>query len=75
MRGGVTFDFWDCIVQDDSDEKKRAELGLPPKKIARRSLFVEEIRAHHAEVETTRAEAAYAHLTAWFNQKWKGEGR
>jgi putative hydrolase of the HAD superfamily len=39
MLRAVTFDFWDTLVVDDSDEPARARLGLPPKAEARRALF------------------------------------
>lgn len=32
----VTFDLWDTVFIDDSDEPKRAARGLPPKPVARR---------------------------------------
>ncbi len=31
----ITFDFWDTLAADDSDEPKRAALGLPAKAQAR----------------------------------------
>ncbi len=35
----VSFDIWDTVLLDDSDEPKRARQGLPPKKIARGDLI------------------------------------
>ena len=35
MLKAITFDFWDTIVQDDSDEPKRKQQGLPTKSEAR----------------------------------------
>ncbi len=43
MIEALTFDFWDTIAIDDSDELKRAQLGLPSKADARIELFVEHI--------------------------------
>ena len=68
----VTFDFWDTIVLDDSDEPIRAERGLKPKSEARRDLFVDEILAH-SDFSRERAIAAYEHLNAVFRQQWKKE--
>ncbi|MEK7476265.1 MAG: HAD family hydrolase [Candidatus Coatesbacteria bacterium] len=34
----VTFDLWDTVFLDDSDEPKRKAMGLPPKKVERRDL-------------------------------------
>ena len=42
----VTFDFWDTLAADDSDEPKRAERGLPTKAEARAHLFAESITAN-----------------------------
>ncbi len=41
MITGITFDFWDTIAVDDSDEPKRAARGLPTKSEARAQLFAE----------------------------------
>ncbi len=43
MIEAVTFDFWDTIAVDDSDEPKRRRLGLPSKADARVQLFVDHI--------------------------------
>ena len=61
---GITFDFWDTIVDDDTDEPKRAERGLPSKAVARRNTFVDEILAHHPAVGCDAAVAAFDHAQA-----------
>ena len=33
----ITFDLWDTVIRDDSDEAKRAARGLPSKREARRA--------------------------------------
>ena len=38
MIKGITFDLWDTMVRDDSDEPKRAAQGLRSKKAERRHL-------------------------------------
>jgi len=35
----VTFDLWDTVIHDDSDEPKRKAMGLPTKAVARRDLL------------------------------------
>jgi len=73
MIRAITFDFWDCIAIDDSDEPKRAAAGLLPKAEARPALFVDEILAHHPEVGAERARAAYAETERVFRHHWKVE--
>lgn len=73
MVRAVTFDFWDTIVVDDSDEPKRAAAGMPAKSEARRQLFVAEVLAHHPEVGEAAAAAALEAANAWFRHAWKVE--
>lgn len=70
---GITFDFWDTIVDDDTDEPKRAARGLASKAEARVSTFVDEILAHHPEVGCAAAVAALDKATATFRHHWKIE--
>ena len=70
---GITFDFWDTIVDDATDEPKRAAQGLPSKAEARVSTFVEEVLAHHPSIGRADAEAALAHANATFRHHWKVE--
>ncbi|MGC8846608.1 MAG: hypothetical protein ACP5QY_12235, partial [Candidatus Hydrogenedens sp.] len=35
----ITFDLWDCLFVDDSDEPKRTKAGLKSKKVARREML------------------------------------
>lgn len=72
---GITFDFWDTIVDDDTDEPKRAALGLPSKAEARVQTFVDEVLEHHPAVGRSAAEAALAHANATFRHHWKVEHR
>ena len=55
---GITFDFWDTIVRDDTDEPKRSAAGLASKAEARVSTFVDEVLAHHPEIGRDAACAA-----------------
>ena len=70
---GITFDFWDTIVRDDTDEPKRAKAGLPSKAMARQSTFVDEVLAHHPEIGSAAANAALEHANATFRHHWKIE--
>ena len=73
MIRGVTFDFWDTIVADDTDEPKRRAAGLPSKKLAREQTFVSEVRAHHPELPVATVEAAVETANARFRHHWKVE--
>lgn len=66
----VTFDLWDTIVHDDSDEAKRKAQGLPSKYEARR----EEVwQALNRQAPTPREEVvkAYDVCDAAFNNLWR----
>jgi len=75
MIRGVTFDFWDTIVADETDEPKRAAAGLASKKLARVQTFVEEIRAHHPGLGIERVTEAVQTANARFRHQWKQEHR
>ena len=75
MKGAVTFDFWDTIVVDDSDEPKRAAKGLPPKARAREALFINEILAHHPHLGPRFVTSAFVHANERFRHHWKVEHR
>ena len=70
---GLTFDFWDTIVDDDTDEPKRAAQGLPSKAEARVSTFVDEVLAHHPAIGRDAAVAALVHANTTFRHHWKVE--
>jgi putative hydrolase of the HAD superfamily len=59
MIKAVTFDLWDTIVYDDTDEPKRAAKGLRSKKAERRHLVWE-----------ARVDLAYDLADAAFNKVW-----
>ncbi len=70
MIKAVTFDLWDTMVYDDSDEPKRAARGLRSKKAERRHL----VWAALNEVEPIgpeRVDLAYDTADAGFNVVWK----
>jgi FMN phosphatase YigB (HAD superfamily) len=66
----VTFDLWDTLVDDDSDEPKRVARGLLSKKNERRRLMLEALLT----VEPIAKEAvdqAYDVADAGFNMVWR----
>ena len=71
MIRAITFDFWDTLFVDDSDEPRRSELGLPPKPVARRALFTAVVTRHHPDISTEQAELAFDAANAWFHACWK----
>jgi putative hydrolase of the HAD superfamily len=72
--GAVTFDLWDTLVVDDSDEAVRRASGLPSKVEARSRAFVAEVRAWH-DVAEERARAALDAANEAFRHAWKVEHR
>lgn len=65
----ITFDLWDTIVHDDSDEPKRAARGLPSKKAQRRKLLFDALNAI-APIEKATVDLAYDTADAAFNFVW-----
>jgi putative hydrolase of the HAD superfamily len=66
----ITFDLWDTLVIDDSDEAKRAEQGLRSKFDERRHLLWEALNlAEPIDLEAVRL--AYNVGDAAFNKVWK----
>ncbi len=68
----ITFDIWDTILIDDSDEPVRAERGLRPKPDEKRHLVWEALNAE-APIEPEAVEAAFARQEAAFREAWYGE--
>ncbi len=70
MIKAVTFDLWDTMVYDDSDEPERARRGLRSKRDERRHLLwaaLDEIEPIPPETVTL----AYDTADAGFNLVWK----
>ena len=72
MIRAISFDVWDCLLVDDSDEPKRAALGLRPKVVARREAFVAEVLRHRPEL-VGAAPRAWDDATAWAEHRWHQE--
>jgi len=73
MLKAVTFDFWDTLVADDTDEPVRASRGLATKTQARAASFVDMVRAARPATSEAAATAALAEANAWFRHRWKVE--
>ncbi len=71
MIKAITFDFWDTLVFDDSDEPKRAAQGLPSKAETRLQLFTDEIRQHHPTISSEKIEAAFDYANGRYQHYWK----
>ena len=66
----ITFDLWDTLVVDDSDEAKRAERGLRSKFDERRHLLWEALNAEKP-IDLQTVHLAYNVGDAAFNKAWK----
>jgi HAD superfamily hydrolase (TIGR01549 family) len=68
----ITFDLWDTVFVDDSDEPKRTTHGLPPKPVERRNL-VHQFLLRHNPVSKELVDVAYDTVDAAFRQVWYGQ--
>ncbi|MGC8793762.1 MAG: HAD family hydrolase [Bryobacteraceae bacterium] len=68
----VSFDLWDTVFIDDSDEPKRRALGLPPKSVERREL-VHRFLCRHAPIERALVDCAYDTADAAFWHVWRNQ--
>lgn len=65
----VTFDLWDTVFDDDSDEPKRAEQGLKSKAETRRELIFQALNKQ-APIDRAVVLSAYNTSEAAFNDAW-----
>jgi len=65
----ITFDLWDTIVDDDSDEPKRAAQGLRTKRAERRHLVYEALNTIEP-IDEAAVNLAYDTADAAFNAVW-----
>lgn len=69
----ITFDLWDTVFIDDSDEPKRMEKGLSTKPVTRRNLVADFVSRHkdlsRDTIDTANdiMDAAFRHV--WYEQK------
>ena len=68
----ITFDLWDTVLIDDSDEPKRAAQGLASKPDARRNLVCQFL-ARHKPISAEQVDLAYNTVDAAFRQVWYGQ--
>ena len=66
----VSFDLWDTVFVDDSDEPKRRQQGLPPKPVERRDL-VHRSLSRHGPIERALVNCAYDTADSAFRQVWE----
>lgn len=69
MIKAITFDLWDTVIHDDSDEDKRTARGLASKKEARRQL-AHAVLSRHGPLEESALRIAYDAMEAAFNHVW-----
>ncbi len=65
----ITFDLWDTLFVDDSDEPIRASRGMRTKKGERRFLVHQALSRHH-RVTTDQVNLAYDVVDAAFRKAW-----
>ena len=68
----ITFDLWDTVFIDDSDEPKRKAQGFAPKPVERRNL-VQQFLDHHEPISRDLIDLAYDTTDAAFRQVWYGQ--
>ncbi|MCP4749870.1 MAG: HAD family hydrolase [Proteobacteria bacterium] len=68
----ITFDLWDTVFIDDSDEPKRSARNLHPKPIERRNL-VESFLSKGEPIAGEMVDVAYDTVDAAFRQVWYGQ--
>ena len=69
MIKGITFDLWDTVFIDDSDEPKRQAAGRPAKSIERRQLVHQSLSRHRA-IERAVVDSVYNAADAAFRKVW-----
>jgi putative hydrolase of the HAD superfamily len=65
----ISFDLWDTLFIDDSDEPVRARQGMRPKKAERRFLAYQALSRHHP-VAKEQVDLAYDVVDAAFRKVW-----
>lgn len=65
----VTFDLWDTIIVDDSDEPKRVAKGISSKHLTRRELVCKFL-GQHEPISRELVDVAYAAADAAFRKVW-----
>lgn len=68
----ITFDLWDTVFVDDSDEPKRKQQGLPTKAVHRRNL-VHRFLSNHSPIDRDLVGRAYDVADAAFREVWHNQ--
>jgi len=68
--GAVTFDLWDTVFLDDSDEPKRKQAGLPTKKVERRDLVGRFLNETGRPAPREAIDRAYDETDEAFRKSW-----
>ncbi len=69
MIKAITFDLWDTVIHDDSDEPKRMAQGLESKRDTRRRLAYQAFSSG-ASTDPRHVQIAYDTMEAGFNHVW-----
>ncbi len=69
MIKAITFDLWDTVIHDDSDEPKRSAQGFPSKRDYRRQLAYQAFSGEGA-IDPGEIETAYDTMEAAFHHVW-----
>ena len=69
MIKAITFDLWDTVFIDDSDEPKRKAAGKPPKSIERRQL-VHQFITKRTSISQELVDKVYDAIDGAFNKVW-----
>ena len=69
----VSFDLWDTVIHDDSDEPKRKAMGMRSKYDERRHLVWDALNRSGSDVTPEAVAEAYDRADAAFNKVWKDE--
>ena len=69
MIKAITFDLWDTVFIDDSDEPKRRAAGRPPKALERRQL-VKKFVDKHNQISMELVTVVYDTIDAAFKKVW-----
>ena len=69
MIKAITFDLWDTVFIDDTDEPKRKAAGKPTKGVERREL-VKQFADKHQIISQEIVDAAYNAQDAAFRKAW-----
>ena len=68
----ITFDLWDTVLIDESDEPKRRSLGLKSKNEARRQILWEVLNGRSA-IDKTIVDTAFQAQETAYRERWLGE--